>query len=866
MDYKKTSLWKNSLGNEDKYGNNEQRQQLISSFINARDNACAVLDKIRVDFPNLTVHDINHVDALWRVASVIIGETYEVNPLEGYVLGCAFLMHDAVLSYDAAGGIEHLREQVEWKDYFEDLRYEKSLSEKEILFETDFKTIRLLHAKKAEELYQQLFTREDGSSFYIIEDKSLREHYGEIICKIAGSHHWNIDDVEKLDTQLPATSGYPQEWRINPLKLACILRCADAGHIDDGRAPDYLFELLRIHGVSKNHWIAQNRLSQLDSDINDPDKVVIKSTISFKEEDFAAWNVAYDAIKILDHELKSSNELLRIKGIKEFKAKSVCGAGSREELSKYIHTVGWEPYDACVHISNVEDIIKNLGGEKLYGKDHKLEIVLRELIQNSRDAIAARRKIDSDYNGAIHISIKEDDDGIWFSVMDDGVGMSVSTIKNYFLNFGKSFWGSDLAKREFSGLKSSGFKSIGQFGIGFYSIFMVASKVIVKTRKYDASLDDTLVLSFPNGLSLNPIVSHERGKSNCSTIVKFLINNQKYEWNANYIITPGVTGYLPFEVPYSKIIAHITAGIDVDVYYKEFEQAEIKVHQNIDEIKEESQELLNLLIDITYAKYRDNTSYLEYIESNYKRLRRIEVDGIFYGFAALNTFWSSQCAFFDIETVNGLANIDSGGRDGDFLGFLINEPLTAKRDNKLDCIDRNQWAKEQYEILRKNGLKEYDKLYLPYVLGKYGIDMTDCMNLELIDNQGKLYIYNIQGLIQFLADKQMKFIIGVSSFLGNQRAENYIDQYRSSLKLDESELLFIPVRNSNFLELTENSPNFPNNLLWCIEKVGKDLNLCVNKITVKDKVVSIFGGNTKSFVFMFERKSQIPVKQVNVMK
>ena len=34
------------------------------------------------------------------------------------------------------------------------------------------------------------------------------------------------------------------------------------------------------------------------------------------------------------------------------------------------------------------------------------------------------------------------------------------------------------------------------------------------------------------------------------------------------------------------------------MYYKEFEQAEIKVHQNIDEIKEESQELLNLLNDI----------------------------------------------------------------------------------------------------------------------------------------------------------------------------------------------------------------------------------------------------------------------------
>lgn len=857
MDYKKTSLWKNSLDNEDKYGNHEQREKLISSFIKARDNAYIILDKIRTDFPNLTVHDINHVDALWRVASVIIGDNYYVNPLEGYVLGCAFLMHDAVLSYDAAGGIDHLREQIEWKDYYEDLRHEKSLNEKEILFETDFKTIRFLHARKAEDLYHQLFKRVDGSSFYIIEDKTIREHYGEIICKIAGSHHWNIDELEKLDTQLPVTSEYPQEWRINPIKLACILRCADAGDIDDGRAPDYLFELLKIHGVSKNHWIAQNRLSQLDSDINSPEKLLVKSTISFGEEDFAAWNVAYDAVKILDHELKSSNELLQKKGIQEFFAKSVCGASSREELSKYIHTVGWEPYDACVHISNVEDLIRNLGGEKLYGKEYKLEIVLRELIQNSRDAIVARRKVDSAYNGSIHITIKKEDVGIWISVMDDGVGMSVSTIKDYFLNFGKSFWGSDLAKREYPGLRSSGFKSIGQYGIGFYSIFMVAAKVIVKTRKYDSSLDDNLVLKFPNGLSLSPIVSHERGQSNCSTIVKFLIDNQKCEWKANYNIKPGVTGALPFDVPYSNIIAHITAGIDVDVYYKELDQTEIRVHQNLNEIKEGSLELLNLLKDITYANFRDNNSYSKYIESNYKRLRKIEIDGKSYGLAALNTFWHSPCTFFNTETINGLANIDSGGREGDFLGILINEPMTAKRESYEECFDRTRWANNQYEILCKICLSAEDKLYLPYTLGRYGIDMTDSMNIMVINKKNGVIVYNLKDLIQFLADKQMKLLVGLSSFMGSFRAESYLDQYRSVLQLDDSEFLFIPVKNTGFLELKEEDNDFPNNLLWCIEKISKDLKLCINKQKVENKVVSILGGSSSALVFTFVKSEKL---------
>lgn len=99
------------------------------------------------------------------MGSVITGDDYDINPLEGFVLGCAFLMHDAVLSYEAAGGRERLRDTIEWKDYYADYK-EKEYSTEEIrLYETDFSTIRLLHAKYAEQLYKQLFEKEDGSRF-----------------------------------------------------------------------------------------------------------------------------------------------------------------------------------------------------------------------------------------------------------------------------------------------------------------------------------------------------------------------------------------------------------------------------------------------------------------------------------------------------------------------------------------------------------------------------------------------------------------------------------------------------------------------------------------------------------------------------
>lgn len=854
MNYQETQLWNKSLGNEEAYGHCDLRNDLISAFISARENASYVLSKIRNDFPNLTVHDIPHVDGLWQIASVIIGDTYPITPLEGFILGCSFLMHDAVLSYEVAGGVDNLRSQIEWKDYYEDCKNDNSLSNTEALFEADFRTIRLIHANKAEGLHHQLFEKEDGSSFYIIDNQRLRDHYGEIICKIAGSHHWDIEKVAKLDTQMPATSEYPQEWRINPLKLACILRCADAGHIDDGRAPDYLLGLLKVNNVSRNHWIAQNRLSQIDVDNNDSEKVIIKSNISFREEDFAAWNVAYDAVQVLDHELKISNELLKRRCVDLFRIRGVSGAGSREELSKYIKTDGWEPYDACVHISNVEGLIKNLGGEKLYGKDHKLEIVLRELIQNSRDAIVARRNVDFDYDGGIHVAIDKEDDGTWISIADDGVGMSVPMIKDYFLNFGCSFWSSDLAKQEFSGLNSSGFKSVGQFGIGFYSIFMVAAKVVVESRKYDSALDDNLVIKFPTGLSLRPVVSHNRGISSVSTVVRFLLDPEKEKWSNRYSVRPSLAGALPFEVPYSSIIAHITAGIDVDVYYRELGYDEIRVHHNINEIEEGSNEIAEWMKDISYARFRNDIRYSNYIDSNYKRLKRITVDGVFYGIAALNTFWDSQASFFDVSTVGGLANAGGGTNNGDYIGCLISEAITAKRDTDEGSIDRTQWAKEQVDLLCEKELSESDKLYLPYVVGKYGIDMTDVMNISFMDNHyaNKRTVFcGLKDLIKRISVEKKRLMIGLSSLGNTNRAENYLDIYRASQQLGNEEVLFVPVKNSAFLSIEENDSAFPMNLLWCINKVCNDLGIKYTKTIEYNKVPSHFDGNCSAMIFVF---------------
>ena len=860
MNYKDSYLWKCSIGNA-AYGEDNLRNEIEDIFDASRKNAQYVLDKIRTDFSELTIHDITHADALWQVASVIVGEGYELTPLEGFVLGCTFLMHDAVLSYYAAGGVDRLRDTIEWKDNFEDYKYDSSLTLDQKIHETDFKTIRFLHAKYAKTIWNQLFEKKDGSKFYIIEDELLRNHLGEIIGKIASSHHMNIDEVETLGVQLPVPSKYPNEWRINPIKLACILRCADAGHIDDGRAPDYLYVLLTINGLSKDHWVAQNHLSQIDVDTLDRSRVKICSNISFKEEEFAAWNVAYEAIQVLNHELHDANELLKKYNYPQFQAKEVCGYKSRESLSKYIMTDGWKPFDAQIHISNVEELIRNLGGEKLYGKDHKLEIALRELFQNARDAIVARRKLESGFVGAIHVLVFEENGETWITVSDDGVGMSMNTITNYFLNFGSSFWGSDLSKLEFSGLKSSGFRSVGKFGIGFYSIFMVAQKVIVKTRKYDKALEDTIKIKFPNGLVLNPIIANEKGKSKTSTEICFCVNQD--EWKDEYVFNPSALNEETFNVPFVAVLKHIVAGIDVDIFYTEFDKEEVCIHRNINDIKEGSRDLAEWLKDITYARYRQNNSFSQYIEANYLRVKKIINDDKIVGLAALNTYWTNEATYFGVTTVGGLATPFYSGDTSDVLGCLIYEPITAKRDIDFASIDKSEWVREQFEILLGQGLSDLDRLFLPYIVGRYGIDMTEEMVVAVRNKKKEDLCLKIDELLSLLDNTRKKIIFPISRFGNSKMVDGYTDYYQTMLKIEENEFVFVGLRNGSFLDLQEEEDSNQYNIIKCLKVVATKMNLKIVLRKEHNKAVSRITGDCDACVLSVEHELQTHEHEFN---
>ena len=254
------------------------------------------------------MHDLSHLDGLWTVASTIAGDEFKLNPLEGYLFGTAVLLHDAALCFEAyTGGQQAVRETVQWKDAYHRRQANQSVVDTDAV---DLEALRNLHAMRAANLATEAWDTVDGPQ-YIIDDADLRTEYGSLIGEIASSHHWNIDHVTKrFSIPRPPAAFLRQDWTIDSLVVACLLRVADAGHMDSSRAPTFLLKILEMNSISKAHWLAQNHLGQLTVNQNDPSQLVVASTAPFRESEASGWWVAFDLVAQLDKELRQCGTVM----------------------------------------------------------------------------------------------------------------------------------------------------------------------------------------------------------------------------------------------------------------------------------------------------------------------------------------------------------------------------------------------------------------------------------------------------------------------------------------------------------------------------------------------------------------------------
>ena len=147
------------------------------------------------------------------------------------------------------------------------------------------------------------------------------------------------------------------------------------------------------------------------------------------------------------------------------------------------------------------------------------EIFLRELISNASDAndrlrfeaLASPGLLGSETELAVRVSV--DPEARLVTITDNGIGMSREEVIEHLGTIARSGTGQFLAR--LTGDQRKDAQLIGQFGVGFYSAFIVADEVTVSSRRADAAPEQGVrwVSDGQGAYSVEQIVRAERGTS-----------------------------------------------------------------------------------------------------------------------------------------------------------------------------------------------------------------------------------------------------------------------------------------------------------------------------------------------------------------
>jgi len=152
------------------------------------------------------------------------------------------------------------------------------------------------------------------------------------------------------------------------------------------------------------------------------------------------------------------------------------------KVALHVTPVGYEGrhYEFRTQVSSV---ISMFMGEELYGQQR---VFLRELLQNARDAVLTRAQLkskegDNRYRAAASMTL--DSRLRRFICRDNGIGMDRYTIERYLADIGRSFYTSDDYRNLIAGVPDEQTSPVSRFGIGILSCFMVANKIVMRTRR-----------------------------------------------------------------------------------------------------------------------------------------------------------------------------------------------------------------------------------------------------------------------------------------------------------------------------------------------------------------------------------------------
>lgn len=439
---------------------------------------------------------------------------------------------------------------------------------------------------------------------------------------------------------------------------------------------------------------------------------------------------------------------------------------------------------------------------------HK-EIFLRELLSNCSDAIdklyykGLKEGISGLTREDFYIKIRADKDAGTLTISDNGIGMTAKELEENLGTIAKS--GSfDFKAANADAKEKDDVNVIGQFGVGFYSAFMVADKVEVFSKAFGEDEAHVWTSSGTEGYDIAPCEKAERGTEIVLHIKKDTDDEKYSKFLEEYEIRSLVKKYSDY----------IRYPIRMEVTkYKELTEEERKEGKPAESYKEE--ETLNSMVPLWKKNKSELTKedYDEFYKNNFYdyeaplKYIHVSVEGAVSYKALLFIPAKVPYDYYSKNYEKGLKLYTDGvlitekcaDLLPDYFSFvkgLVDSELqlnisreTIQHNRQLQLIESNIEKKIKNELLdmQKNDRATYDEFFKNFGLQlKYGLYSGWGMNKEVLQD---LIMFKSVKLGKYVTLKEYVDAFGAEQkyiYYGSAKTENAVKALPQSEKiLDE---------------------------------------------------------------------------------
>lgn len=460
------------------------------------------------------------------------------------------------------------------------------------------------------------------------------------------------------------------------------------------------------------------------------------------------------------------------------------------------------------------------------------EIFLRELISNANDAIDKlkfKSLTDTDIlksDDKFRIDISVDKDNRTLTITDNGIGMTYEEVDDNIGTIAKS--GSKLFKEQLEEAKKGDIDIIGQFGVGFYSGFIVADKIILETKSPYSENGVKWISSGDGNYEIEEISKQDRG----TKITLHLKDGDEYnefleDWKIKELVKK-YSNYIRYEIYFGDEVINSTKPI-----WKK-DKKELKDEDYNEFYKATFHDWNDPLLHIN-LKVQGNIEYnallfipkklpFDYYTKNFKRGLQLYTK---------NVFIMEKCE----DLIPEYFNFISGLVDCDSLSLNISREI-LQQNAELQVISKNLEKKiiSELEKILKNDREKY---------------------IEFWKEFGRSIKAGVQDMFGMNKEKLQDLLIFVSSYDDKYTTlKEYVDRMG-----DNKEILYVPAES---IDAVKSLPKMEK-----LKEQGREVLILTDKIdeftlmAMRDYSGKEFKSiNSSDFKFSDDKEKEEEVKKI----